>query len=79
MRVVVFGVGVPESRMCWERGEATETARQAAESLSVSWSEAGESRWAIEVPCQDGDEVLRLVSETAGDRSVQGLAPASRH
>lgn len=79
MRVVVWGTGVLESRMLWERAEATEEASLLAETLSLAWEDvAGPQRWAVEVECADPDEVLRLVEETSADDSVLGWSPAPR-
>lgn len=79
MRVVVWGVGVVESRMLWERAEATEDAQRLAEMLSLAWDDVeGPERWAVEVECLDPDDVLRLVEETAADDAVLGWSPAPR-
>lgn len=79
MRVVIWGVGVFESRLLWERAAATEEATRLAEVLSLAWDDVeGPERWAVEIDCADADEVLRLVSETATDNAVLGWSPAPR-
>lgn len=80
MRVVVWGVGVAESHMLWERAVATPAAVRLAEALSPAWNERQlPDRWAVEVECPEGDDVLRLVEETAADEAVLGWSPAPRH
>jgi hypothetical protein len=80
MRVVVWGVGVAESRMLWERAVATPAAVRLAEALSPTWrGRQRPDRWAVEVDCPEGDDVLRLVEETSADESVLGWSPAPRH
>jgi hypothetical protein len=79
MRVVVWGVGVFESRMLWEQAESTEEAGRLAETLSLAWEDIeGPERWAVEIECRDPDDVLCLVDETCGDDSVLGWSPAPR-
>lgn len=79
MRVVVWGMGIFESRMLWEQSEATEEAARLAETLSLAWEDVeGPGRWAVEIECPDPDDVLRLVEETSGDDSVLGWSPAPR-
>lgn len=79
MRVVVWGMGVFESRMLWEEATATAEAAMLAEKLSLAWDDIeGPERWAVEVECPESDDVLRLVEETAADDSVLGWSPAPR-
>jgi hypothetical protein len=80
MRVVVWGVGVAESRTLWERAVASPAAVRLAEALSPDWCElVRPERWAVEVDCPEGDDVLRLVEETTADEAVFGWSPAPRH
>jgi hypothetical protein len=79
MRIVVWGSGIVESRMLWERGEATLEAQNLAETLSMAWDDIeGLDRWAVEVECPDPDDVLQLVEETSGDDAVLGWSPAPK-
>ena len=79
MRIVVWGSGIVESRMLWERGEATLEAQNLAETLSIAWDDIeGLNRWAVEIECPDPDDVLQLVEETSGDDAVLGWSPAPR-
>lgn len=79
MRVVVWGVGAVESGMIWDRAQATAEAAHLAETLSLAWDDVeGPERWAVEIECQDPDDVLRLVEETSGDNAVLGWSPAPR-
>ena len=79
MRIVVWGSGVVESRMLWERGEATLDAQNMAETLSMAWDDIeGIDRWAVEIECPDPDDVLRLVEETSADDAVLGWSPAPK-
>ena len=79
MRIVVWGSGIVESRMLWERGESTLEAQNLAETLSIAWDDIeGIERWALEIECPDPDDVLRLVEETSGDDAVLGWSPAPK-
>jgi len=79
MRIVVWGSGIVESRMLWERGESTLEAQHLAETLSLAWDDLENlERWALEIECPDPDDVLRLVEETSGDDAVLGWSPAPR-
>ena len=79
MRIVVWGSGIVESRMLWERGEATLDAQNMAETLSMAWDDIeGIDRWAVEIECPDPDDVLRLVEETSADDAVLGWSPAPK-
>ena len=79
MRIVVWGSGIVESRMLWERAEATLEAQNLAETLSLAWDDIqGLDRWAVEIDCPDPDDVLQLVEETSGDDAVLGWSPAPR-
>jgi hypothetical protein len=79
MRIVVWGNGIVESRMLWERGESSLEAHHLAETLSMAWDDIdGLERWAVEIECPDPDDVLRLVEETSGDDAVLGWSPAPK-
>jgi hypothetical protein len=79
MRIVVWGSGIVESRMLWERAEATLEAQNLAETLSIAWDDIeGIDRWAIEIECPNPDDVLQLVEETSGDDAVLGWSPAPK-
>ena len=79
MRIVVWGSGIVESRMLWERGESTMEAQHLAETLSIAWEDIeGLERWALEIECPEPDDVLRLVEETSGDDAVLGWSPAPK-
>ena len=79
MRIVVWGNGIVESRMLWERGESTLEAHHLAETLSIAWEDIeGLDRWAVEIECPQPDDVLRLVEETSGDDAVLGWSPAPK-
>src|SRR5882672_11813437 len=79
MRIVVWGSGIVESRMLWERGESSLEAHHLAETLSIAWEDIeGLERWALEIECPDPDDVLRLVEETSGDDAVLGWSPAPK-
>jgi hypothetical protein len=79
MRIVVWGSGIVESKMLWERAESTLEAHHLAETLSIAWEDIeGLERWALEIECPDPDDVLRLVEETSGDDAVLGWSPAPK-
>jgi hypothetical protein len=79
MRIVVWGSGIVESRMLWERAESTLEAQHLAETLSIAWEDIeGLDRWSVEIECPDPDDVLRLVEETSGDDAVLGWSPAPK-
>jgi len=79
MRIVVWGSGIVESRMLWERGESTLEAQNLAETLSMAWDDIeGLERWALEIECPEPDDVLQLVEETSGDDAVLGWSPAPK-
>jgi hypothetical protein len=79
MRIVVWGSGIVESRMLWERGESTLEAQHLAETLSIAWEDIeGLERWSLEIECPQPDDVLRLVEETSGDDAVLGWSPCPR-
>jgi len=79
MRIVVWGSGIVESRMLWERGVSTLEAEHLAETLSIAWDDIDLfNRWAVEIECPNPDDVLRLVEETSGDDAVLGWSPAPR-
>jgi len=79
MRIVVWGSGIVESRMLWERAESSLEAQHLAETLSIAWDDIeGLDRWAVEVECPDPDDVLQLVEETSGDDAVLGWSPAPK-
>ncbi|MCA1844723.1 MAG: hypothetical protein LC792_16330 [Actinobacteria bacterium] len=79
MRIVVWGSGIVESRMLWERGESTLEAHHLAETLSMAWEDIeGLERWAVEIECPAPDDVLRLVEETSADDAVLGWSPAPK-
>jgi hypothetical protein len=60
MRIVVWGSGIVESRMLWERAESTLEAQHLAETLSIAWEDIeGLDRWSVEIECPDPDDVLR--------------------
>lgn len=79
MRIVVWGSGIVESQMLWQRAESTLEAQHLAETLSIAWEDIeGFDRWAVEIECPDPDDVLRLVEETSGDDAVLGWSPAPK-
>ena len=79
MRIVVWGSGIVESHMLWERGTSTLEAQHLAETLSIAWEDIeGLERWAVEIDCPQPDDVLQLVEETSGDDAVLGWSPAPK-